>query len=386
MPAVFVLRVIRPLVWVRFGYFTVDRIGHFSFDVEYYLTDRSLDIGDVPAFDIFFFLGSPANTQFARMCKRSIIIFPFVKFLFQANQIIPFGERHQVLPERVATNSRDRSGLLAKVGTRLEFTSKEKKLAKEFLRGIGLLENDKFICLIVRDSAYLDQVYRDRDWSYHNFRDTKIEDYESVALNLVERGYWVFRMGKVVKSRFAVDHQRVVDYANSEYRSDFLDVWLMAHCHFSISTGVGLDSIADIFRRPIVFVNYLPILDLEAWGVHITTPKHLVWESSQRPLTLQEHLEHASVNGNYYKQQGIQINDLQPIEITEAVLEMEARLSKKWVDTPEEVKLQNHFWQQLRNCPQYKEYHGWIHPEARLGAHHLRRSKGWLFREQSIGQ
>ena len=145
-------------------------------------------------------------------------------------------------------------------------------------------------------------TYEDRDWSYHDFRDTKIGSYEEAVVALAERGFWIFRMGKVVDSQLSVDHPRVMDYAMSTHRSDFLDIWLMAHCHFAISTGLGLDSIADIFRRPMVFVNYLPILDLEAWGHYITVPKHLTWASNHKPLTLQEQLKHTSLNGHYYEE------------------------------------------------------------------------------------
>ena len=127
---------------------------------------------------------------------------------------------------------------------------------------------------------------------------------------LAERGYWVFRMGKVVSSRLSLGHPRVVDYATSAQRSDFLDIWLMAHCYFAISTGLGLDSIADIFRKPMVFVNYLPILDLEAWGPYITVPKHLSWASDNKPLTLLEQLKHTSLNGHYYEEKGIEVSDL----------------------------------------------------------------------------
>ena len=45
MPAailmVVVIRIIRPLVFVRFGYFTVDRIGHFAANTEIYLCEKS---------------------------------------------------------------------------------------------------------------------------------------------------------------------------------------------------------------------------------------------------------------------------------------------------------------------------------------------------------
>ena len=160
--------------------------------------------------------------------------------------------------------------------------------------------------------------------------------------------------------------------------NDFLDIWLMAKCYFTISTGLGLDSVADIFRRPIVFVNYVPVMDMVAWGPYITVPKKLTWSSSNRPLTLVEQVHHTSVNGHYFRDNGIQIHDLSPTDIQNAVLEMEARLTGSWLGRSNEENLNVRFWKQLRQFPQFHDYHSWIHPDARLGTDYLKESEPWL--------
>ena len=58
-------------------------------------------------------------------------------------------------------------------------------------------DRDKFVCLIVRDREYLEKTYPGRNWSYHNFRDTNVENYREAVIALVEKGYFVFRMGKI---------------------------------------------------------------------------------------------------------------------------------------------------------------------------------------------
>ena len=118
---------------------------------------------------------------------------------------------------------------------------------------------------------------------------------------------------------------------------------------------------------------------MEAWGNHITVPKKLTWASGGRPLTLSEQVRHTSLNGDYYKKNGIQVTDLSPSEITNAVLEMEARLSGTWIDTEEDELLNVRFWNQIRSYSEFSEYHGWIHPKARLGSHYLRESRDWFF-------
>ena len=66
-------------------------------------------------------------------------------------------------------------------------------------------------------------------------------------------------MGKGVHERFEADHPKVIDYALSDQRSDFLDVWLMANTFFAVSTGTGLDTISTVYKRPVVYLDYIPI-------------------------------------------------------------------------------------------------------------------------------
>jgi|TARA_B100001971_G_scaffold213598_1_gene247441 hypothetical protein len=46
VPLVLIVRLIRPWVLIRFGYFFAGRIGHFAFDVEYYMTEKKLGLHD----------------------------------------------------------------------------------------------------------------------------------------------------------------------------------------------------------------------------------------------------------------------------------------------------------------------------------------------------
>ena len=379
LPIVLVCRVIRPWIHIRFGYFTADRIGHFAFDLEYYLSERYAQADHDKFVDLFFLRRGPANSQLALMASRQLRISAFVEVLFRANQLLPGKAKFEVLPSRMITASRDKKGVFDKTPIQLTFTEEEQTRGYEYLKKIGCNDLKKVVCLVVRDSAYLDSLQVERDWSYHAFRDTDIDDYREVSVTLAEEGYWVLRMGKRVHRPLSVEHPRVVDYAYSRDRCDFLDVWLMANCFFAISTGLGLDSIADIFRRPQVFVNYLPLMDLEAWGRYLTVPKILSWSNTGRPLTLIEQISHSSVNAHYYVKNGIDIRDLSPTEITDAVLELEARLVGNWLPDEDEDRLHENFWDCVKTHPDFVKYHGWIHPDAQVGSKYLREAQTYLF-------
>ena len=120
-------------------------------------------------------------------------------------------------------------------------------------------------------------------------------------------------------------------------------------------------------------------MDMEAWGAYITTPKILSWSGSGQLLTLREHLRFTSANDHYYRDNGIAIKDLSPSDIKEVVMEMEARLSGTWLSTEDEEDLQKKVWDIIKGSPEFTCYHGWVHPEARLGTHYLREIREWFF-------
>jgi len=381
IPVVIIVRLIRPFKLIRFGYFDASAIGHYSFDVEYYLVEKKLGHHPKNIVDLFFYntLSSdrkPANQFLNLLAKRNIYVNNFVKYFYYANDFIPMGEKHKYLPAFSRMGSRDIYGLFQQTCPQLKFSANENKQGQEFLKRIGLKYEDRFVCMIIRDSEHLKNQLD--SYAYHNYRDTDVDTYADAALALAEKGYFVFRMGKKVNKPFNVDDPRIVDYAISEYRSDFLDVWIMANCFFCISTGTGLDEIPRIFRRPAVYVNYLPLSQFVSYDQALSIPKHLVCRQTNRWLTLTEHLSHPYLRSKDYQDAGIRIEDNSAEEIKLAVEELESRLIGSWQTTEEDRELQDRFWQIFRDHPVFKKHHNVIHPEARVGANFLRNNPQWL--------
>jgi len=361
VPVVLFVRLIRPIKLIRFGYFFAGRIGHFSFDVEYYLTEKKLGFYPENAIDLFFYRwlmhGKPANDFFSQLTKRHLKIFSIVRYLFFVNSFIPGGEKNQILPAYKRYGSRDIRGIFNRIGPQLSFTRAEETNGQAFFKLICKEENAQFICLNIRDSSFL------RNADYHNYRDSDIDTYEEAALALAERGYWVFRMGKVVQKPFKVSHSRIIDYANSEFRSDFLDIWLMANCFFTISSSSGLDNICVIHRKPILLVNHLPVGDCRTGSSkNMEVFKKLRWKQTGKYLSLEEQINCGAIwflEKNKYEKLGIEILDNTSVELKSAVLEFEKQLNKKNNDlTIETETLQKQFWKILSGWRDYSKYHG----------------------------
>jgi putative glycosyltransferase (TIGR04372 family) len=187
------------------------------------------------------------------------------------------------------------------------------------LQEMGIEGGARHVCLIVRDSAYLPEL------EYHRYRDSDIEDYAGAAQALAERGYYVIRMGAKVEKPMPTGNPRIIDYATLGLRTEFMDVFLGATCTFCISTGCGFDAIPYVFRRPICYVNYVPVEYLFTFARYsVAIWKHHL-RSDGRRMTMPEII--ASGAGHFmtadeFAEAGITLQSNSPAEIRDAVLEM----------------------------------------------------------------
>ena len=57
---------------------------------------------------------------------------------------------------------------------------------------------------------------------------------------------------------------------------------------------------------------------------------------------------------------------------------MESRLTDQWSENDDDDRIQELFWKEFKNLPQYDNVFGKIHPEARIGTSFLKKNKDWL--------
>lgn len=383
---VVVTRLIRPLLLVRWGVLPSPRIGHFAANTELYLCERDAGI-NVPSqrhVDIFVMEPPISNLQLSNMWKRALRVWPawwILPSIQRVNRLMPGGALHEIGDN--TRNDRDVHNLLDRFPPHLGFTPEEAARGEAGLRMMGIPADTPFVCLIVRDSAYLD-AHQNKDWSYHNYRDSDIHNYRLAAEALAERGYYVIRMGAKVRDAIRVNHPRVIDYATNGMRSDFMDVYLGARCAFCLSTSTGFDCLPLIFRRPIVYVNMVPVgylYTFTAQSIGIT--KHHFAMQQDRELTLKEIFAWNvgfSLRTSDYESRGIKLIENTPEEIRDIVVEMAERLNDEWQARPNDDTLQQRFGEifQAHACDAHK--HNPIHGEIRLrfGAQFLRSSAEFL--------
>jgi putative glycosyltransferase (TIGR04372 family) len=341
-PFVVFMRLIAPFFLIRFQGVIGSRIGHFAANIELYLCekDAGINIPKQSFIDMFFIEPGPVcNKQLYLMWSRvlkfwpKIILYPIVF----VNRIIPGGSSHEF---ETTSHDRDVHNLLDKSNPHLLFTKEEDRIGKLKLRELGITEGKKFICLTVRDSAYLP------DLSYHSYRDGDIQKYVLAAEEMADRGYFVIRMGAKVKEKINSQHPRVIDYATSGMRSEFMDMYLGSKCFFCISTSTGFDAIPSVFRIPLVFIT-VPVGYIYTFSdKFISITQHHISKIDNHKLSLSEIFENNvgfSMSSDEYKDNGVILVENSSEEILDVVLEMEGRLQGSWKSSEEDIGLQNRF-------------------------------------------
>ena len=275
----------------------------------------------------------------------------------------------------------DKYGLIAKSETQIKFNKEEDIIGNSFLQNIGIKKDQRFVCLLARDASYKKkyQSHIKDDWSYHNYRNVDIDTYEKAVQYLLDKDYFVMRMGKSAEKKLNIKNDYFLDYAFSEYRDDFLDLWLMANCYFAISTGSGVDMISFTHNVPVVYANYDLAQYMPIWSRSIIQPKKILNIKDNKILNLYEHLDfnisHIKKN-NKYNILNYKYIDLNSEQILDLVKEMHLRLNNKY-DNKNSFYLQKKFFNKLKKFNLFNEYFSYINPEALMGTSFLENNKEW---------
>lgn len=301
MPFFLAMRLLRPWLLIRINPLFSFRLGHFAANTELYLCERDAGI-NVPKrryVDLSYYDGRIANKQLAIMWGRHLNIWPawLLGPVFKLNRLFPGGSIHEVGDN--TQHDRDVHNLLDRMPPHLSFTLEEEDRGKAGLKAMRIPDGSEFICLTVRDSAYLRSIAPDGNpdfYNYHDYRDASLQNYVLAAEALADVGYYVIRMGAVVKAPFNSSHPRVIDYATNGMRSDFMDIYLGAKCKFCISNSTGFDAVPYIFRQPIVYVDHVPLGIVSTFSSKflITTKKHWL-RGEGRLMTFREIFDSGAV-------------------------------------------------------------------------------------------
>ena len=304
----------------------------------------------------------------------------FMVPVFRLNNLMPGSKAHQI--PNTASTCLDVHNLIDGAPPHLSFTPREIELGNKTLSEMGLSEGDRFVCFIVRDAAYTKMAFPEKDMSYHDYRNCDVDDYILAAETLADRGLFVLRMGSIVAKPLRSSHPRVIDYANSKFQSEFMDVFLGSRCEFCVSDGLGYYAIPAAFRRPNAYVNYSPFhMFYSSRACDLGIAKTVSSLKTGKRLNLSQMGENGIAQFSHtsqYSDAGVSIDSNTPEEIRDLMLEMLDRIEGKWKPQSGDDELQTKFWRKYSEVigEQRTICHGEI--RAKYGAQFLRDNQDWI--------
>jgi putative glycosyltransferase (TIGR04372 family) len=395
IPVVIFIRLMRPFKLVRFLNVDFGRIGGV-YQLDWYLSKNKSKLNNKKYFDIFIVSSATShiNYQWLKMWRRVIPhLYKATYFwntVIRINKLIPWYESHliddnlvylrQIDQKLVGNKLKEKKKkvddklklVLKNKQSNLSFTRKEVDKGLKVLKEIGCNGKQGYICFHARDSMFLKNIYDNLNSEYHNYRDSDINNYLLAAQEMASRGIYSIRMGAIVEKKIHCDSNLILDYASSKFRTDFNDVYISSHCKFFLCSDTGLSIVPEVFRLPVVHVNFTNITNISVWTIDsLFVFKFFYLRSENRFMSFSEILDlefGGPETEETFSKLNIELIENSPEEIRQVTIEMDERLNGTWETREEDKELQERFWL-LFGPSKIKS------PNLRIGADFLRKNK-----------
>ena len=376
------LRVLRPIVTIRFRNLPADEIGPLTVVSQHYLRIKETQ-QKKRQLDFWYLKDSVkvSNDYMLSFVKSQIKVHRsrFIELVAAISEKLPGAQHHQI-------ESEIRITLLEGVGKKLKLPQKDRDSSSEYVKKIGIDPQKEFIALMVRDGAYKSdivqantQVRTDKEI----YRNQDVNDYLQVAEKFASMNVQIVRMGAKVERPFTSNSPLIIDYASTGMRTEAADIYLASECAMCISTNLGFDHIAAMSGKLRVITNQALIIQASTlfYSTDVFILQRFIERSSGRLLTLSESLQFAEIrNLDWYHKvidRGLDFVRNTPEEILEASLEGWQRSKGQWVDSPEGLELQAKYWHIYDTFfPEHKDR--FLNGRPHVGTSFLRNNKSWL--------
>ena len=392
LPVALILRIINKILLVRIMGINSERIGELIINPAIYLYQKENKINNPGQFslDIFFMKEKPINSQIIKMLRGKLIILPkfIIQPIFEAQIKLSyiFMNREKYLPFKERQYKFHYVSDLPSSKNNICFTDDElNKGKKEIFEKFGVKDNN-YVCFLVRDQKFLKTIYPKSNFDMHEYRNVEISKFSEAAKVLSEKGYHVFRMGKFQDKNFNFSDPKIIDYANSEYRSDFLDIYLSANCKFFLTTMSGLDNLLPIFNIPTIVIPLNLAIARQYKNYLISTKTFL--DKNENKVSLKKLFEKNLVfrqKKEDFDSENIRPIDPPPDQIRNLVLEMHNHIINKKSYSEEENELNKEFWDiysfyynRDKNAKKEIFYNGNLKVLSRFDINYLKKNQKWF--------
>lgn len=154
------------------------------------------------------------------------------------------------------------------------------KECKNALKALNIKENQWYVCLHIRSSFFYNDVA--------NYRNASIDNYYKAIDYIINSGGIVVRLGDARDNFITHPRQGLIDYPNTNVKSEHMDLYLIENCKFYIGTQSGIIDTALLFKKPTLSVNSIHFAIPSSGKYDITIYKKIYNKSTNKILTYDE--------------------------------------------------------------------------------------------------
>ena len=345
------IKAIKPFIIIRFGLLETNAFGHYSHCIEIYLCEKKRGFHQLPkkTIDIWCTQQNICNSFLHKKWKKNFIILPrgIVYPIFLTFKKKPFFHEHLVPMRYEGFNGKknmhnDIHNVLSVTEPLIKFSHEEIQLCKKLLNKMGIEPEEDFVTLHCRDSSYWGDI--------DNPQSAKIETFYK-AVDHINNHYKlkVIRMGKGSEKKIINKNKMFLDYANSEFRSDLLDIYILSKTFLHIGTQGGFNVAPNIFRKHYIQTNVFLNIGAEYGNEnYMFIPKKIYQKNKDKLIGINDLKKFFRHNERYSllsssNHKNFEIIDNTEQEILELVDEKLKKLFGNWKESEESLIMQKKF-------------------------------------------
>ncbi len=355
------MRFIEPQSWI------IEAIGHLATDLDSYVKDTIL-AGRESNIVMLCTRYRPANevllqhwSKYIRVVRgrfSCVLLRPLLRYPELADDLRVYCSVMQGSSRTYSTQAR-----WGKRPPLLVLSDAEIARGEAVLREMGVPEGAWFACVHSREAGYA----LPHEW-VNSYRNSNIAHYQSAISAVTDRDGWCIRVGDASMMPLP-QMERVVDYAVSPFKSEFMDIFLCARCRFFLGNSSGLFNVAGVFGRRSALANVAPLgCAYSFFPGDISIPKRLIAQDGHEMPLSQAFADPASEYrfASDYLDRGLTLQDNSSDEIRDLAVEMMDRVDGSFAPSPRDRSLQTNFHRLLGR------HHYASDAASEIGVHFLR--------------
>jgi putative glycosyltransferase (TIGR04372 family) len=341
---------------VRLGILDSSRIGHILDETINYLNFKKKK-----TYDIWISSGPICNNFLYKKIKKKLFVTSndlgniflrvynlILKFNLTKNIIFKYNARAYLIWRKIYQKN------LLKFDKQ-EITEIENELVKK-----KIFLNTKIVCINIRNKNYLKKIIPSKNHSYHNYRNSNLENYLVTIKYLLKKEYQVFLMGKY-HDKLKIRHKNFINISKINFKNDMIDFYLVSKSNFIICNNTGWETIGAYYNKDIIMADGIGMGITHFGYPYYIIFKHLINTKNNRKINLNNIIEnnfHFKTNVDEYKKDSLCVQDNSSAEILNLIKEyLNGKFSlqnKKYKKIQDQIKIK--IINSFKNAPEnYKK-------------------------------